>query len=63
MREWSAEEQTMVDLMQLNGCGVEVISNKHYTDIVVVPSGYVFRGDTTYEAIRKAFTYWTKNNA
>ena len=53
----------MVDLMALNGCGVEVANNKHYTDIVLIPSHYVFRADTTYEAIRKAFTYWTKHNA
>ena len=62
MRNWSAEEQTMIDLMQLNGHGIEVISNKHYTDIIVVPSGHRFRADTTYEAIRKTFTYWAKHN-
>jgi hypothetical protein len=59
---WSAEEQTMIDLMGMTGCGIEVISNKHYTDIIVVPAGHRFRADTAYEAIRKAFTYWNKHN-
>ena len=52
----------MVDLMGMTGCGIEVISNKHYTDIIVVPAGHRFRADTAYEAIRRAFTYWNKHN-
>lgn len=64
---WSAEEQTMVDLMGLSGFDVEADINKEYTDVYLRPTntavGNRFRADTEYEALRKAFTYWTKHNA
>lgn len=64
---WNAEEQTMVDLMVLNGYGVVPDINKEYTSITLIPTGIsrniVFRADTEYEAIRKAFNHWNKINA
>ena len=64
--QWSAEEQTMVDLMKLSGFGVIPDIHKEYTDIYLqYPNGNEnkFRDDTEYGAIRKAFNYWTKHNA
>lgn len=66
MREWSAEEQTMVDLMKLNGWLVGAVIEKERTDVAMFHSTkghFNFKADTTYEAIRKAFNYWTKHNA
>jgi hypothetical protein len=68
MRNWSAEEQTMVDLMVLNGYAVNADITEEYTRINLIPhppltSSYQFTADTAYEAIRKAFNYWTKHNA
>ena len=65
--QWSAEEQTMVDLMVLSGFGVNADINREYSAITLVPKGVsrhiVFRADTEYEAIRKAFNHWNKINA
>jgi hypothetical protein len=65
---WSKEEQTMVDLMKLAGYGVVPEINREYTRIVLIPhppqtAVYKFTADTEYEAIRKAFSFWNKNNA
>ena len=63
---WSAEEQTMVDLMELNGYAVNADINKEYTRISVYAPNklpFDFMADTEYEAIRKAFNYWSKHNA
>jgi hypothetical protein len=65
---WSAEEQAMVDLIELNGYSVHADINKEYTRINLQPnppqtSSYQFTADTAYEAIRKAFTFWSKHNA
>jgi hypothetical protein len=63
---WSAEEQTMVDLIELNGYGVLTTAHKEYNIVQIFEPKtnrpVTFRADTKYEAIRKAFTYWTKNN-
>ena len=67
MRNWSAEEQTMIDLMSLNGYAVNADINKEYTRINLChlpeTASYQFTADTEYEAIRKAFNFWTKHNA
>jgi hypothetical protein len=66
VREWSAEEQTMIDLMDLNGWAVSASIDKERTDVVLFHSTknyFTFRADTAYEAIRKAFTFWSSNNA
>jgi len=66
MKEWSAEEQTMIDLMALNGHRIKPDINREYTNIYLynnTPVGRRFTADTKYEAIRKAFNYWTKYNA
>ena len=64
---WSAEEQTMVDLMELNGYSVLTNTHMDYHIVQLIDSKtkrpVTFRADTKYEAIRKAFTYWTKHNA
>jgi hypothetical protein len=64
---WSAEEQTMVDLMVLSGFGVVPDINREYSAITLIPAGVsrsiIFRADTEYEAIRKAFNHWNKLNA
>jgi hypothetical protein len=66
MRNWSAEEQTMIDLMDLNGWAVSASIDKERTDVVLFHSTknyFTFRADTEHEAIRKAFNFWTKHNA
>jgi hypothetical protein len=66
MRKWSVEEQTMIDLMALNGHHISPDINKEYTSIYLyngTPVGRRFRADTAYEALRKTFNYWTKHNA
>lgn len=64
---WSAEEQTMVDLMQLNGYGVRADAFMDYYVFQLfgpeTNSPITFRGDTTHEVVRKAFNYWTRHNA
>jgi hypothetical protein len=65
VREWSAEEQTMIDLMDLNGWAVSASIDKERTDVVLFHSTknyFTFRADTAYEALRKAFNYWAKHN-
>ena len=64
---WSAEEQTMIDLMELSGLRVNADINSEYTDIFLQyqdgeENKFRFRADTPYEAIRKAFNTWSKRN-
>jgi hypothetical protein len=60
---WNAEEQTMIDVMELNGYAVGEDINKEYTVIHLLPPmstrPIMFRDDTEYGAIRKAFKYWS----
>lgn len=60
---WSAEEQTMIDVIKMSGGNVGADINKEYTIIhLYTPDNdhpLLFRADTEYEAIRKAFNYWT----
>lgn len=60
---WSAEEQTMVDMMLMRGFGVVPDINKEYTIIqLYTPDNdhpLMFRADTEYEAIRKVFKFVT----
>jgi hypothetical protein len=64
---WSAEEQTMVDLIELNGFEFNADITKEHTRISLkkplMTATYQFTADTGYEAIRKAFNYWTRHNA
>ena len=63
---WSVEEQTMVDLMALTGCAISPDINREYTNIFFYDGSNIarkFTADTEYEAIRKCFSYWEKNNA
>lgn len=69
MREWSAEEQTMVDLMQLNGFFVFIdinsdsyVAKLYKPNHTSLPTSLPFKADTEYEALRKAFNYWAKHN-
>ena len=65
MREWSAEEQTMVDLMELNGYSVFIDDNRDFYVAQLFKPDHTplpFRADTEYEALRKAFTFWAKHN-
>jgi hypothetical protein len=61
--DWSAEEQTMIDLMDLAGYGVKADINKEYTIIhLYTPDNsqpLLFRDDTVFSAIRKAFKFWS----
>ena len=63
---WSAEEQTMVDLMELNGCKMEVDITEDYCRIALyypnLPHPFYFNSDTEYESIRKCFNTWNKHN-
>ena len=64
--DWSAEEQTMIDLMELNGCRVWASIDKEYTAVALVrpkANDKIFTADTPYEALRKAFNSWSKNDA
>ena len=58
---WSAEEQTMIDLMEIKGFGVVPDINKEYTIIqLYTPDNsypLMFRDDTEYGAIRKVFKF------
>jgi hypothetical protein len=64
---WSAEEQTMIDLMNIAGCEVVSDINKEYTTIHVhlpyIKSSLSFKDCTEYGAIRKAFNAWSAHNA
>ena len=59
--QWSAEEQAMIDLMEIKGYGVGADINKEYTIIhLFTPNNsqpLLFRDCTEYGAIRKAFKY------
>ena len=62
--QWSAEEQTMIDLMKIKGYGVVPDINRDYTIIqLYTPDGndrpLMLRDDTEYGAIRKAFKFFT----
>ena len=58
---WSAEEQTMIDLMEIKGFGVVPDINKDYTIIqLYTPKNthpLMFRDDTEHGAIRKVFKF------
>ena len=62
--QWSVEEQTMIDLMEIKGFGVGADINREYTIIHLYTPGndhpLLFRDDTEYGAIRKAFNYFTE---
>jgi hypothetical protein len=63
---WSAEEQTMIDVMKLNNWMVGADIEKECTSVAIFHTDkghFVFKADTEYEAIRKAFNYWNKHNA
>ena len=60
--QWSAEEQTMIDMMVMKGYGVVPIINREFTVInLYTPDGntqpLLFRDDTEYGAIRKVFKF------
>jgi len=60
---WSAEEQTMIDVMEIKGYRVSADINKESTTIHIhSPDGMEIRTikDTEYEAIRVAFNRWNK---
>jgi hypothetical protein len=65
--QWSAEEQTMVDLMKLAGYGVVPDINRDRTTIHLhlphTGAPLLFTADTEYEAIRKCFSAWDKHHA
>jgi hypothetical protein len=64
--QWSAEEQTMVDLMLLSGCKLEVDITEDYCRIGLyypnLPHPFHFNSDTEYESIRKCFNTWANDN-
>jgi hypothetical protein len=64
--QWSAEEQTMIDMMKLNGWMIGADIEEECTSVALFHTDkghFVFKADTEYEAIRKAFKYWSKRNA
>lgn len=64
--QWSAEEQAMIDLMELSGYKVGADIDRNCTVVALFSANTpdtMFKADTEYEAIRKAFNYWTKHNA
>lgn len=66
MSTWSAEEQTMVDVMKLAGYGVGTNFHKDYSVVQLFEPKtnrpLTFRADTEYEALRNAFKFWNKQN-
>ena len=62
--QWSDEEQTMIELMKIKGFGVVPDINREYTIIqLYTPDNdrpLLFRDDTEYGAIRKAFKFFTE---
>ena len=60
---WSNEEQTMIDLMEMRGCAIAPMITREYTVIqLYFPDNHsplLFKADTEYGAIRKAFKYWS----
>lgn len=62
---WNAEEQTMIDLMKLNDWMIGSAIEEKFTSVAIWHKDkghFGFKADTEYEAIRKAFNFWTKNN-
>jgi hypothetical protein len=62
---WNAEEQTMIDLMELGGYRIWASIDKDYTAIALVrpkANDKMFTADTPYEALRKCFSFWSSNN-
>jgi hypothetical protein len=60
--QWSAEEQTMIDMMVMKGYGVVPVIKREFTIInLYTPDGsnhpLLFRDDTEYGAIRKVFKF------
>ena len=56
----------MVDLIELSGFKVDVSTDKDCAVACLFSPKTLYRmfkADTAYEAIRKAFTFWSKNNA
>jgi hypothetical protein len=59
----------MIDLMDLSGCTVRLSQDKYDAYSVQVASRenkyqvFFATADTEYEAIRRAFNVWNKNNA
>ena len=56
----------MVDLIELNGFKVDVRTDKDCAVACLFSPktpDRMFKADTEYEAIRKAFNFWSKNNA
>lgn len=63
--QWSADEQAMVDMMEIAGCAVVLDANNDCCFVHVhrpdAPLPNIHMADTQYEVIRKAFTAWGKN--
>jgi hypothetical protein len=67
---WNAEQQAMIDLMEIKGFGIVPDINEEYTLIkVYTPDGNIvplmFKDDTEYGALRKVFIFvcgdkWSK---
>jgi hypothetical protein len=61
---WSAEERTMVDLIELNGYDLLTVAHTDYHIAQLFEPNssrpITFRADTEYEALRKAFTFWSE---
>lgn len=61
--QWSAEEQTMIDLIEIKGCAIVPKIAEEYTVIQLYfpdnDTPLLFRDDTEYGAIRKVFKYVT----
>ena len=63
--QWSVEEQTMIDMLEIRGCAIVPKITKEYTLIqLYLPDGndrpLIFKDDTEYGAIRKVFQYVTE---
>jgi len=61
---WSAEEQTMVDIIKMRGLGLGFDVNREYVIVHLhTPDNsqpLLFRDDTKYGAIRKVFNFVTE---
>jgi hypothetical protein len=65
MRNWSAEEQTMMDLIELGGYDVLISNRADYYVVQLFKPDYApatFKADTEHEALRKAFNVWSSTN-
>jgi hypothetical protein len=64
--QWSAEEQTMIDLILLNGCKLDIDITQEYCRIALHHPEYehplYFNSDTEYESVRKCFKFWSNSN-